>query len=172
MSEAVLIAIIGGLGVALGALATLFVQARRLPSEVHLTEAQAKKTAREADDLLIDNLTEEIGRLKVKNVEIEARLTKSEQRATGAEVRLAESEARANEFRRAVIHVGDRLDHERTQNRQTVEKLVLIIEHLLSCLEEPSKAQDVDQNAIARLIQTIRSGYTEDVLAMQQERHG
>lgn len=172
MSEAVLIAIIGVLGTALGALGTLFYQSRRLPSEMRLTDAQAKKTEREADDLLLDNLTQEIQRLKDRITELEARLTKSEGRATNAEVRLAESEARANEFRRAVIAVGERLDAERNKNRKTVEKLIIIIEHLLSCIEEPSKAQDVDQVAIARLIQTIRNGNTEDVLAMQQETHG
>ena len=172
MSEAVLISLIGVLGTALGVLGTLFYQSRRLPSEVRLTEAQAKKTGREADDLLLDNLTEEINRLKDRIADLETRLTKSEQRATSAEVRLAEAEGRANEFRRAVIAVGERLDAERTKNRRTVEKLVLIIEHLLSCIEEPSKAKDVDQVAIARLIQTIRNGNTEDVLAMQQETHG
>jgi chromosome segregation ATPase len=172
MSEAVLIAVIGVLGTALGALATLFVQQRRLPSEVKLTEAQAKKAEREADDLLFGNLTDEIERLKGRITDLEARLTKSEGRATSAEVRLADSEARANEFRRAVIVVGERLDAERTKNRKTIEKLMVIIEHLLSCIEEPSKAKDVDQVAIARLIQTIRNGYTDDVLAMQQEMNG
>jgi uncharacterized protein HemX len=166
-SEAVLVAIIGVLGIALGALSTLFVQSRRLPSDIRLTEAKAKKANREADDLLLDNLTQEIARLKGRITDLETRLTTSEGRATSAEVRLAEADGRANEFRRAVIAVGERLDAERTKNRQTIEKLVLIVEHLLSCIEDPGKAQEVDQTAIARLIQTIRNGYV-DVLAVQE----
>lgn len=162
MSEAVLIAIIGVLGTALGVLSTLFYQSRRLPSEVRLTEAQAKKTDREADDLLIHNLSEEIQRLKERIGDLETRLTKSEERATNAESRLAGSEARANEFRQAVVRIGERLDAERAKNRRTVEKLVLIIERLLTCIEEPDRARDLDPNEIERMIQTIRNGNGEE----------
>jgi len=164
MTEPVFIALIGVLGTALGVLVTRFYQSRRPPSEVRLSEAKAKKTERQADDLLIDNLTQEIERLKGRITDLEARLTKSEQRATSAEVRLGESEARANEFRRAVITVGERLEAERTKNRRMVEKLVLIIEHLLTCIEEPDRAKDLDQNEIERMIQTIRNGNGEEVL--------
>ena len=164
MSEGVLIAIIGVLGTALGVIATLFYQARRMPSEVKFTQAKTKQVEGEADHLVIGNLIDEIGRLKNRITELETRLTISEGRATRAEVRLAEVDGRANEFRRAVITIGERLDAERTKNRRMVEKLVLIIEHLLTCIEEPDRAKDLDQDEIERMIQTIRNGNSEEVL--------
>ena len=158
MSEGVLVAIIGVLGTIAGILGTLFYQSRRLPSEVKLTEAQTRKVDRETDALVIDGLIQEIARLKIRIEELEARSSKYESRATNAEMRMSDAEGRANEFRRAVITIGERLDAERATNRKAVEKLVIIIEHLLSCIENPDKAHEVDQTAIERMIQTIRNG--------------
>ena len=159
MSEPVIVALIGAAGVIMGVLSTLLIQARRLPSEVRLTEAQAEKTQHESAALVIKDLSDEVSRLKVRLFELEERLTKSEARATGAESRLADAETRAYEFRRAVIAIGERLDHERAKSREMVGNLVGIIEHLLDCIEHPGQAQNIDRPAIARLIQSILNGY-------------
>ncbi len=160
------------------------IQARRLPAEMKLTEAQAEKTRaekalaeaqaekaqHESASMIIQELTAEVGRLRAEITEIkykqirdnkafEERLTKAEARATSAETRLAESESRAQEFRRAVIAIGERLDRERAKSRELAIKLVGIIDHLLDCIENPSRAQEIDRPAIARLTQAILDGY-------------
>lgn len=184
MSQTIIIALIGLVGTALGVLLGFLIQARRLPSEMRLTDAQAKKTLAEKElaeaqaekaqhetaSLVIQELTAEVKRLKSEITEIkdkqlkdgnlfEERMTKAEARATGAESRLADSESRANEFRRAVIAIGERLDRERAKSRDMVVRLVGIVEHLLDCVENPSRAKDIDRPAITRLIQSILDEY-------------
>ncbi len=173
MSQTILTALIGLGAAAVGAVLGFLIQARRLPAEMRLTEAQAEKTRaekalteaqaeqaqHETAGQIIQELRDEIERLKIKMTELEARLTKSEARATGAESRLAESESRANEFRRAVIALGERLDRERAKSRDMVVRLVGIVEHLLDCVEDPSRAKDIDRPAITRLIQSILDEY-------------
>lgn len=177
MDAAFIAALVGGIGTVLGVVTAFIINLRKAPAETALIEAQADKAKREADiadaqadraqaeanRLLLDNLKCEIERLKTKIVELEQRLTTSESRATAAEVRLAESESRGNEFRRAVIAVGERLDRERREFRETTEKLCIIIEHLLSCVGDPSKAGEVDSDAIRRLIENIRSKTASDM---------
>jgi chromosome segregation ATPase len=153
-------------------------QASKAQKEADIANAQADREQAEANRMLQDNLRCEIERQKTESAaleqrikteadetekrllsrisELEGRLTKAETRATSAEVRLADSETRANEFRRAVIAVGDRLDRERAEFRETTEKLCVIIEHLLSCIGDPSKTSEVDSNAIERIIINIR----------------
>lgn len=170
LSQPVIAALIGAAGAIFGALLVFAIQARRLPTEMRLTEAQTEKTQHEAANLVIQELTAEVNRLKAEITEIkdrqlkdgklfEERLTKAEARATGAESRLADSESRANEFRRAVIAIGERLDRERAKSRDMVVRLVGIVEHLLDCVENPSRAKDIDRPAIARLIQSILDEY-------------
>lgn len=159
MNTAALVSIVGAITALVGALVGAFVQSRRLPSDIRLIDAQAEKTQHEAGQLVIKSLSDEVDRLKKKLTDFEERLTKAETRATGAETRLAESESRAAEFRRAVIALGERLDQERMKARDMAVNLCGIIEHLLDCIENPSKAAEVDRPAIARLIQGILNGY-------------
>ena len=159
MNQTLVAALIGAAGAILGALTALFIQSRRLPSDIRLTEAQTEKVQHETASSLIKDLTNEVERLKAKVAEFEGRLTKAEARATEAESRLADAEVRANEFRRAVIAIGERLDRERAKSRDMAVTLVGIIEHLLSCIEDPSRAKDVDRPAITRLTKNILDGY-------------
>jgi DNA-directed RNA polymerase beta subunit len=184
MSQTILTALIGLAAAALGTVLGFLIQARRLPAEIKLTEAQAEKARaekalteaqaekaqHEAASQVIQDLTAEVNRLKAEIAEVkdkqlkdgklfEERLTKAEARATGAESRLADSESRASEFRRAVIALGERLDRERAKSRGMVVRLVGIIEHLLDCVEDPGRAKDIDRPAITRLIQSILDEY-------------
>ena len=184
MSQTTITALIGLGGTVLGVLLGFLIQARRLPAEIRLTEAQAEKTRaekalteaqaekaqHETAGLVIQELTAEVDRLKAEITEVKAkqlkdsqlfeeRLTKAEARATGAESRLADAELRANEFRRAVIVIGERLDRERVKSRDMVVRLAGIVEHLLDCVEDPSRAKDIDRPAITRLIQSILDEY-------------
>lgn len=143
----------------MGALAGLWIQSRRLPSDIRLADAQAEKTQHEASNLVIKSLTDEVERLKAKLIDFEARLTKAEARATGAEERLANAESRANEFRRAVIVIGEKLDKERIKAGDTAMKLIGIIDLLLNCIENPSRINEIDRPAIARLTQGIIADY-------------
>lgn len=142
-----------------GSAAATFIQSRRLPSEIRLTEAQAEKAQHEASALIIKDLRDEVDRLKARILDFDSRLSKSEARATNAESRLADAEIRASEFRRAVIAIGERLDKERAKSRDVVVNLVGIIEHLLDCVENPDQAASVDRPAIARLTQQILDDY-------------
>lgn len=159
MNPTLVAALIGAAGAIIGALTTLFIQSRRLPSDIRLAEAQAEKTQHEAASLIIKGLTDEVERMKTKVGEFESRLTKAEARATEAESRLANAEVRASEFRRAVIAIGERLDRERAKYRDMATNLVGIIEHLLDCIEHPEQARGIDRPAIARLTQQILDGY-------------
>ena len=159
MNATVLVALIGAAGAIIGALATLFIQSRRLPSDIRLTEAQVEKTQHEAAALVIKELTDEVTRLKTKIADFEGRLTKAEARATEAEERLADAEVRAHEFRRAVIAIGEGRDRDRAKARDMAMTLVGIIDHLLSCIEDPSRAEKIDRPAIARLTQAILNDY-------------
>lgn len=164
MSQTAIEALIGLVGAVIGALAAFVIAARRLPSDMKLTEAQAEKTQHEAANMVINELRQEISRLKEKLSEFEGRLVKAESRATSAESRLADAEARANEFRRAVISVGERLDRERAKSRQMVIDLVGVIEYLLDCVENPTHSKDIDRPAITKLIQSILNGYPAEHL--------
>ena len=155
MNPTLVAALVGAAGAIIGALTTLFIQSRRLSSDIRLTEAQTEKTQHEAAGMIITNLSKEVERLKQSHTSMEERLTRAETRATGAEVRLVDSESRAAEFRRAVIAIGERLDLEREKSRDMVTRLVGIIDHLLSCIEDPSRSQTIDRPAITSLIQKI-----------------
>jgi chromosome segregation ATPase len=159
MSQAVVTALIGAASMVLGALFAFLIQARRLPSDMRLTEAQAEKAQHEAAALVISDLKDEVARLKEKVGEFEGRMTKAEARTTETEERLADSEASANRFRLAVIALGSRLDQERAKNREMVVKLVGIIKHLLDCVEHPEQVENIDRPAIAHLMQAILDGY-------------
>jgi len=159
MNPTVTAALLTVAGVIVGALASFWIQSRKLPSDIRLTDAQAEKAQHEAASMVIENLSREVERLKQKLGELEARLTKAEARATGSEARLAEAETRASEFRRAVIAIGERLDRERAKARDMAVTLVGIIDHLLSCIEDPSRATTIDRPAITKLTQSILDGY-------------
>lgn len=171
MDAAVVAAISAAVGSLLTIAGTQIVNLRKAPAEARLIDAQAVRAQREAaiadaqadkaqaeaNRLLLENLQGEIARLKARIDELEHRLSTSEARSTSAEARLAESEARGNEFRRAVIAVGERLDRERREFGATIEKLCVIVEHLLECVEHPERAGEVDGQAIQRVIGTIRA---------------
>jgi len=159
MNPTLVAALIGAAGAILGALTTLFVQSRRLPSDIRLTEAQTEKTQHETSALVIKNLMDEVSRFKAKVAEFEERLTKAEARAANSESRLADAESRATEFRRAVIAIGEGRDQDRLKARSMVTMLVGVIEHLLSCFEHPEVPQDFDRAAIAALISEIIKEY-------------
>ena len=104
-------------------------------------------------------LTDEADQLVIRISDFESRLTRAEARATGAEERLAHAEARAQEFRRSVIVIGERLDIERARYRRTVVKLVSIIDHLMYCIENPGGSKDIDKAAISGLTTQILGEY-------------
>ena len=78
MNQTLVAALIGAAGAILGALTALFIQSRRLPSDIRLTEAQTEKVQHETASSLIKDLTNEVERLKAKVAEFEGRLTKAE----------------------------------------------------------------------------------------------
>lgn len=155
MTPAEIAALSAALGTALGAAAAWWAQSRKAPSEAALAEAQAEKARRESEKMLLDSLNQEVVRLKSRVVELEERVVKSEARAAGAETRLADAEMRANEFRKAVIHLGERLDKERAKSRDTAAKLLGIIHHLLDVVEDPTRVGEVDRQAIRHLEESI-----------------
>lgn len=147
MNPTITTALIGAVCAIAGALASFWIQSRRLPSDIRLTDAQAEKAQHEAATLVIDNLSREVDRLKLKLAELETRLTKAESKA-----------ASADEFRRAVIALGERLDRERAKSRDMVGKLVGVIERLLSCIENPEHER-IDRAEIAKFLSDIMGQY-------------
>lgn len=145
MSEPLLIAIVGIIGAALGAVIAQIAPWKRGPSEERLAEAKADREQHEAGSLVIANLSKEVERLKTRIGELEARLTKAELAA-----------ANANEFRRAAITLGEKLSDERAK----ILKLMAVIENLLDFAEGKSTTGPIDRIATTRVIQAILDGGT------------
>lgn len=132
-----------------------------------------RKSGADADHTIVDSAADvlamakaayesRIVRLEAQVIELGERLTKAEARATGAESRLADSESRANEFRRAVIAIGEGREQDRMKARAMVTKLVGVIEHLLSCIEQPDDDKIIDRVAITQLISEILADYPKE----------
>jgi len=145
MSEPLLIIVAGIVGAALSAIIAQVAPWRRQPSEARLAEAQADKAQHEGGSIVIADLSKEIERLKVKIDQLEARLGRAELAA-----------ANANEFRRAAIVLGEKLDGERAK----ILKLLAVVEGLLDFAENKPTAEPVDRAATTRLIQSILDGGT------------
>lgn len=155
MNPTVTAALIGVVGVIVGALASFWIQSRRLPSDIRLTEAQVEKIQHETSAMLIKELSDEVGRLKVKVFELEEQVKK-----------LSATAAEAERFRLAVIHIGEKRDQDRKVARDMAVNLVGIIDHLLSCIEDPSRAKDIDRPAITQLIKRILDNYPVEQFVM------
>jgi len=143
MSEPLIIAIVGIVGAALGAVIAQVAPWRRVPSEARLAEAKADREQHEAGSLIITNLSKEVERLKAKIDQLEARLGRAETAA-----------ANANEFRRAAIVLGEKLDGERAK----ILKLLAVIENLLDFAEGKITTGPIDRIATTRVIQAILDG--------------
>jgi hypothetical protein len=131
-----------------GSLIGAFVQSRRLPADIRLVESQAEKTQHESADLVMKNLRTEVERLRTRVEELEKRLTKAEVMA-----------ASANEFRRATIVLGEKLDRERVK----VLRLAEIIAGILDCVEKPERVGEIKRQDITRLVANIVNGYPGEV---------
>ena len=159
MSEPVIILVAGIVGTVLGALIAQFAPMRRAPAQARLDDAQAEKVQHESVALVNTELREEIARLGIKVAALEARVVLSEGRATSAEVRLADAESRANESRRVVIVLGEKMYVERAENASALEKLVILIERLLSCIESPEKVKEIDLPGVRAMIQIMKRSW-------------
>ena len=143
MSEPLLIAIVGIIGAALGAVIAQIAPWKRGPSEERLAEAKADREQHEAGSLVILNLIAEVARMKDEIRELKSEITKLKI--------LAEN---ANEYRRANHILGDKLDKERAKH----PKFMAIIENLLDFAEGKTAAGPIDRISITRLIQAILDG--------------
>jgi chromosome segregation ATPase len=159
MSEPVAIVLVGVVGTVLGALVSQFAAMLRAPAQVRLDEANAEKSQHEAAALVNKELRDEIDRLSSKITALEARVVESEKRATSAETRIADAESRANESRRVVIVLGEKLDKERAENESTLEKLTILIERLLTCIETPEKSSEIDMPGVKAMIRNMKRGW-------------
>jgi chromosome segregation ATPase len=158
MSQPILLALIAIGGTVLGALIAQAAAMFRAPAQARLDDAQAEKAQHESAALVNKELREEIDRLGAKVAALELRVVESERRATSAEGRLADAEFRSSEFRRSVNFIGQRLEKEREESRATTEKLCILIEHLLLCVESPDQATEIDRPGIEAMIANIRNG--------------
>lgn len=132
-----------------------------------------RKTAADTNHTIVDSAADvlamakaayeaRVARLEAQVAELGERLTKAEARATGAESRLADAESRAQEFRRAVIAIGEGREQDRLKARAMVTKLVGVIEHLLMCIEQPDEDKIIDRVAITQLISEILADYPSE----------
>lgn len=91
--------------------------------------------------------------------EFQKRLTDAESRIARAERRAAESDSQANEFRKDVIRLGERLTRERKEHQSKINKLVIIIEKLFEQLKEATgKEPDVDLEALKQMVVIDKAG--------------
>jgi len=155
MSEPVIIAVVGIVGAALGALIAQLPALRRGPSQARLDEAQADHAQHESAALVNDELREEIARLGLKITALETRAVEYERRTTLAETRFADAETRSTESRRVVIVLGEKLD----DARGTIDKLLILIDHLITIIESPTKAGEVDMPGVKAMMITMRRGW-------------
>jgi uncharacterized protein YigA (DUF484 family) len=144
---AALVAAVGAvIGAVIGAFVTLFIQSRKLPADIRLTEAQAEKTQHEASNIIIDNLVSEVARLKDEVKELKEEIKKLKA--------LAEN---ANEFRIANHVLGRKL----TAERSKVEGLAEIISGLLESIEQ-NKTVEIKRQDVTRLVAAIINGYPSE----------
>jgi len=73
-------ALIAAAGAIIGAMAALFIQSRRLPSDIRLAEAQADKLGYEGSALVIASLASEVARLKQDMTDVRAQLARAADR--------------------------------------------------------------------------------------------
>lgn len=86
--------------------------------------------------------------------DLQRRLTDAEQRIARAEQRAGIAERAANEFRQDVIRLGEKIQQERMDSQNKINKLVLIIQQLLQKMRsagiEPEP--EVDMELLQRMI--------------------
>ncbi|RPI64763.1 MAG: hypothetical protein EHM48_00095 [Planctomycetaceae bacterium] len=155
MSEPVIIAVVGIVGAALGALIAQLPALRRGSSQARLDEAQADHEQHKAAALINKELREEISRLSLKVTSLETRAVEYERRTTLAETRFADAETRSTESRRVVIVLGEKLD----EARATIDKLVILTERLLTCIESPEQAKEIDMPGVKSMIHLMKKGW-------------
>ena len=76
MNPTIVAALIGVAGVIVGAAASFWIQSRRLPADIRLTEAQTEKVQHETASGLIQDLTNEVKRQKAEFVEFKEQFKK------------------------------------------------------------------------------------------------
>lgn len=155
MSEPLIIVLVGIVGTALGALIAQLPALRRGPSQARLDDANAEKAQHEGAAIVNAGLREEIARLGLKIVALEVRAVEYERRTTLAETRFADAETRSTESRRVVIVLGEKLD----EARATIDKLVILTERLLTCIESPEKSGEIDLPGVKSMIYLMKKGW-------------
>ena len=156
MSEPVIIAVVGIIGAALGALIAQFAAMRRAPALSRLDDAQAEKIQHESAALVNTELRGEIARLGLKVTSLETRAVEYERRTTLAETRFADAETRSTESRRVVIVLGEKLD----EARVTIDKLLILIDHLITIIESPAKAGEVDMPGVKAMMNGMKRSWS------------
>ena len=98
----------------------------------------------------------EVKELKEQNDKFKSQIEVLGERNTQGEIRQAQSDARDERNRQTIHTLGEKLDKERSNNSETTEKLVILIERLLVCIESPDRANEVDLPGIQTMIANIR----------------
>jgi hypothetical protein len=106
----------------------------------------------------------EFERLQARVVDTERRLAESEARAAANERRALDSEHRADEYRQAVVKIGEAMVEERTETARRlalivsdgnakIQKVVIVLEKVMSDLEAATGTKpDIDMEALKRLV--------------------